>query len=56
MSRVVYTLSAEVDGVQVFNQGYDDSADLLEDLYKAERAVEINMEPDEFMKDWDDVA
>lgn len=44
MAEVRYFISAEVDGVLVFSNDYEDTTMLQEELYKAERAVERELE------------
>jgi len=41
---IKYLLIAEVDGVTVFSNDYPDTTMLQEELYKAERAVEQEIE------------
>lgn len=51
MSDIQYTLTATVDGEVVFENSYLDTTDLIEEIYKAEGAVEssieMELEPDE---------
>jgi hypothetical protein len=42
--EVTYYLTAEVDGVEVFHSSYPDTTMLQEELYKAEHAVEAELE------------
>lgn len=44
MSEIKYYLTAEVDGEIVFSSFYEDTTMLQEELYKAERAVEREIE------------
>lgn len=47
MNEIKYILSAEVDGVEVYCGTFDDTTILQESLYKAERAVEKELESEE---------
>jgi len=44
MSEIKYYLTAEVDGEIVFSSFYEDTTMLQEELYKAEGAVERELE------------
>lgn len=44
MAEIRYFVSAEVDGVLVFSSEYPDTTMLQEELYKAEHAVERELQ------------
>ena len=43
-NSIEYFITAEVDGIQVFSSSYPDTTILQEELYKAELAVEKQLQ------------